>query len=202
MARLAMVRPVFHSEADFQHEFAWMIRELRPAAKIRLELPVPGLPDGRLDIRAQTNEQALAVELKYCTGGRLRLEDRCEKFVLRDHSAHDTRRYDFLKDVRRLESVVSASGASSGVAILLSNEPIYWGQPRRPDTQDAEFRIHEGRVVEGDLGWTGKPAEGTNRRRKERIRILGRYTCKWSDYSKIGDGRFGQFRYLSIEVKP
>lgn len=28
LARLALRRPVFHSEADFQHEFAWEARQM------------------------------------------------------------------------------------------------------------------------------------------------------------------------------
>jgi hypothetical protein len=37
LARLARNRPVFHSEADFQHALAWEIHSLHPTAKIRLE---------------------------------------------------------------------------------------------------------------------------------------------------------------------
>jgi hypothetical protein len=41
MGRLALERQLFHSEADFQHALAWKIHELRPLAKIRLEVPCP-----------------------------------------------------------------------------------------------------------------------------------------------------------------
>ena len=36
---LAMKRPIFHSEADFQHSLAWTIREAHPAIDVRLEWP-------------------------------------------------------------------------------------------------------------------------------------------------------------------
>ena len=65
---LASQRPVFHSEADFQHAFAWEIHRQLPAASIRLELPLQ--PQGKsihLDIWATQKELALAVELKYKT---------------------------------------------------------------------------------------------------------------------------------------
>jgi hypothetical protein len=36
---LAQRRPIFHSEADFQHSLAWLIHEKLADAAIRLELP-------------------------------------------------------------------------------------------------------------------------------------------------------------------
>ena len=38
MAALARVRPLFHSEADFQHAFAWQLHSAHPDARIRLEI--------------------------------------------------------------------------------------------------------------------------------------------------------------------
>src|SRR5664280_2719473 len=37
MTALAVGRPVFHSEADIQHAFAWELQRTHPAARIRLE---------------------------------------------------------------------------------------------------------------------------------------------------------------------
>ncbi len=39
MAQLATARPVFHSEADFQHVLAWAIYRRLPDSAVRLELP-------------------------------------------------------------------------------------------------------------------------------------------------------------------
>ncbi len=41
MADLAAHRPIFHSEADFQHALAWQIHEAMPDCEIRLEWPYP-----------------------------------------------------------------------------------------------------------------------------------------------------------------
>ena len=63
MDELARVRPVFHSEADFQHAFAWQLHSIYPDARIRLETrPRPGV---RLDVLALIDDQRVAVELKY-----------------------------------------------------------------------------------------------------------------------------------------
>ena len=70
---------------------------------------------------------------------------RSERFVLRDQGAQDIRRYDFLMDIQRLEDEVSEGRARQGFAILLTNDPSYWQPPRRDETVDAAFRIHDGR---------------------------------------------------------
>jgi hypothetical protein len=50
MAALALVRPLFHSEADFQHAFAWQLHRAHADARVRLETrPRPGV---RLDVMA------------------------------------------------------------------------------------------------------------------------------------------------------
>ena len=77
-----------------------------------------------------------------------------ERFVLRDQRAQDIRRYDFLRDVQRLEDEVSEGRAGQGFAILLTNDPSYWQPPQRDETVDAAFRIHEGRNVNGELAWS------------------------------------------------
>lgn len=43
MSALAKDRPVFHSEADFQHALAWEIHRRWPETSVRLEFRVPKL---------------------------------------------------------------------------------------------------------------------------------------------------------------
>jgi hypothetical protein len=40
LAALAKQRPLFHSEADFQHAIAWELHERLPRASVQLEHPV------------------------------------------------------------------------------------------------------------------------------------------------------------------
>ena len=48
LAGLSAKRPVFHSEADFQHAFAWEVHLLDPRIEVRLEThPEPNV---RLDL--------------------------------------------------------------------------------------------------------------------------------------------------------
>ena len=98
---LAKKRPVFHSEADFQHALAWEIHNVKPDAIIRLELPMRA--DGRavhLDLLVVYDHQRFAIELKYKTAA-LDVCRGSEQFSLRGQSAQDCGRYDFLSDIVR-----------------------------------------------------------------------------------------------------
>jgi hypothetical protein len=63
MADLAMRRPVFHSEADFQQALVWHIQQQHPDAVIRLEAsPRRGV---RLDLLVRLRGRGVAIELKH-----------------------------------------------------------------------------------------------------------------------------------------
>ncbi len=197
LSGLAVRRPVFHSEADFQHELAWQIRE-STGLEIRLEFPYSG-DNRRLDIWLP--QKGVAIELKYCTRG-LRSNHHEEDFALRDQSAQDTRRYDFLNDVQRLENAwTDREDCKSGLAIFLTNDPTYWQPSKRDNTQDAEFRLHEGRTIRGGLGWAAETSPGTKKGRETPLNLQDEYEMKWRHYSTV-HGRHGEFRYLALVVAP
>lgn len=194
---LAAERPVFHSEADFQFALAWKVRETT-GQPVRLEWKPFAAEKIYVDLLLPRAE--VAVELKYLTRG---LEANCngESFALADQAAHDIRRYDFLKDVARLERVAAGSGRiKKGVAILLTNDSAHWRPPTRQNTVDAEFRIHEGRTASGPLAWVAHAGRGTTRGREDPIVLEGSYRFHWRDYGSPVQRRHGQFRYLAVEV--
>jgi hypothetical protein len=75
-----------------------------------------------VDIWVEQNGEVLAIELKYKTKA-LQTSERGEEFVLQNHSAQDIARYDFIKDVWRVETIVANYTHASGYAILLTNDP-------------------------------------------------------------------------------
>ncbi len=202
LTSLASQRPVFHSEADFQHAFAWEIHRQLPAASIRLEFPLQLQGNSiHLDIWATQKKLALAVELKYKTRAlSVRVGD--EKFTLTDQSAQDLGRYDFMKDTQRLEKIVARPSPNTvGYAILLTNDSAYWARSRNSQTVDADFRIEEGRIVHGELKWGAGASEGTKRGREKPLRLSGHYNTTWVDYSRPSTGSYGTFRYTAVEVR-
>ena len=142
----------------------------------------------------------VAVELKYCTR-KLKVEHNGESFALRHQAAQDVRRYDFLKDIQRLEQVCRELGeVRAGFAILLTNDHLYWEQPSRPNTVDATFRLHDGRRVTGEMAWSEHASSGTTKSRENPIRLAGSYELQWRDYADVGGARHGQLRYLAVQV--
>lgn len=201
LTKLSEARKVFHSEADFQHALAWQIHQTAPDSQIRLEVNAFPVQDRRMFLDIWRPVEGMAIELKYVTR-ELEVEDGGESFALRNHSAQDQRRYDFLLDIERLELLrLHGEVCKVGYAVLLTNDPSYWNPPATRGTVDAAFRVHEGRDVFGELAWAGRAAPGTVRGREAPIRLADRYHLSWKEFSTFQGRKFGQFRYLAIPVR-
>ena len=200
MQSLAERRLIFNLEADFQHELAWHIKEVIPNCKVRLEykpFPYEGV---YLDIWLPT--LCTAIELKYFTR-EIDIEVNRERFVLSNQGSQPLSRYDFVKDIARLERVVADNAAcTSGYAILLTNDASYWKSPAAQwrTTMDAHFRLHEGRSLTGDLKWKDGTNPRTIAKREEPIFLAGSYNVNWQDYSEILNQKQSKFRYLVATV--
>ena len=200
LSTLAKQRPIFHSEADFQHAFAWEIHQRLPVASVRLELPVQVRNRFlHIDIWVVYQGEVLAVELKYKTRG-LSIRVGNEQYHLKSQSAQDIGRYDFLKDIQRLEQVGAQHRNFTGYAILLTNDSAYWAKPANFKTVDADFRLHDGRVIEGILAWSDKASDGTKKNRERPIELKGKYRLRWTGYSRLSSDRYGEFRSLVVKV--
>ena len=191
---LAKERPVFHSEADFQHAFAWAIHKEFRGATVRLELPLQ-IKDQPLhiDIWVVLRGNIIGFELKYLTR-KLSKELNGELFQLKNQSAQDIRRYDFIKDIKRLENIAVERKNFTGYAILLTNDGSYWSKPSIQGTIDCKFRLQEGRILEGMLAWGKEASKGTTEGREQALTLNGRYKVLWKDYSTEG------FRSLTVRV--
>lgn len=201
LADLAKQRKLFHSEADFQHALAWQIHKALPDnSPIRLEAPMPAA-DRTLHVDIWLPLEKTVIELKYATRS-LALEHDGVAFTLRDHRAQNQRRYDFLRDIERLELMRRSMPdlCEAGHAVLLTNDPSYWNPSRHPAPSDSAFRLHEGREISGKMTWTDKASEGMKKGRKSPIRIEGPYRLRWQNYSVFPGETRGLFRYLAVSV--
>ncbi len=186
-------RCVFHSEADFQHHFAWEIHRKIEDAKLRLEYPLSKDYSNRweyCDILLRSNG-VIGLELKYKTK-LLSTKVNDEQFELKNQGAQDIGRYDFLKDVSRLETWYAQGRIKLGYAIILTNDHSYWTPPTR-DTVDKEFRIHD-RTLSGRLSWGVNASAGTTKNREQPILIKEKYMLNWSDTPNP------DFKYLLIKI--
>ena len=199
LAALAARRPVFHSEADFQFALAWTLRELHPDVEVRLEYPTPWEARGYIDIWLREGDGATAIELKYWTR-KSAFEMNGERFSLRDQSAQDTGRYDFWKDVARIERLIADEHVRGGYVLALTNDQNYWNKSHhRPN--DEAFRTHEGREVSGTLAWSPRAGAGSIKGRETPIKLRGRYVARWAPYSEPRRGEpGGAFRRLLLDA--
>jgi len=201
LADVASNRSIFHSEADFQHALAWELHRRFPDASIRLEKPI-ATKEGvaHLDILVQRGPALLAIELKYKTR-KLSVAVDGEAYSLRNHGAQDIGRYDFIKDIRRLEEISEAHPGAVGYAVLLTNESSYWRPPASGNTVDAAFRLHDGRVLSGDVAWGSCASAGTMKSREKAISLRAAYPLEWCDFSSLATGIESAFRYLAVPVQ-
>lgn len=203
MESLSHERRIFYSERDFQHALAWRIREMLPECRPRLEFPFPTespFPTKKLHLDIWLAGARIAIELKYRTR-KLNLRFHGEHFELRDQRAQDIGRYDFIRDIFRLEQATeSPLSATVGFAVMLTNDPLYWKPAQREGTVDAAFRLEHGRTVEGEMAWSDDAAPGTTKDREKPLRLKGRYKANWLSYSDLGEGKHSEFRYLTVEV--
>jgi hypothetical protein len=201
MASLTDTRKVFHSEADFQHALAWRIQQAMPESQIRLEIDVLQVEHRRRYLDIWLPVEGIAIELKYKTRG-LELEQDHEPFVLRNQSAQTQGRYDFVRDIHRLELMRSQlKQCKAGYAVLLTNDSSYWKCPARRSPVDADFRIHDGREVSGVLAWATSAKPGTVKGRESPIAIHGSYRLRWQEYSSVPAKSYGSFRYLAVSLE-
>jgi len=192
--RLREDRQLFHNEADFQHALAWEIHTQHKNFKVRLEKKEEGR---NFDIIV--NDKT-AIELKYKTleiaPKKKAMFIKNESYVLMNQGAQDHGRYDFIKDLTRLEWFVKKRNGS-GFAIFLTNDHLYWAK-RNKDTIDKAFNIDKS-IERGVHGWNGG-SKGTTQGRNQ-LRLEHGYKIKWEPYSNIQCERNKELRYLLVEVK-
>lgn len=200
--KLSITRPVFHSEADFQHALAWEIHKENPDAQIRLEVPSGRIDKReRIDVLIREGKRTYAIELKYKKTG-LSFESNGETYNLRPDLAQDVSRYDFIKDVVRLERFVASNPNITGYAIMLTNDSLYWKESLRGVNSEAFF-LHEGRALRKgmEMKWREGTGQGTSKGREQSHKLLHTYKVHWESYSSIPKlAKNNEFRYLLLRV--
>ena len=205
---LAEKRPVFHSEKDFQFALAWHIRE-KVQEPVRLEWKP--FPREQMYVDLWVPGLGVAIELKYSTRKLQYITPTahrdlpCESFSLADGNAPNLGRYDFLKDVMRLERIVlDRPDAARAIAILLTNEPLYWKRSNK-NTFDKAFHLYERRGLPrrpNQMRWKHKARPGKERQCP--IVLTGSYPpLRWRDYGTVEEPAnedYRSFRYLTVEV--
>ena len=173
-----------------------------------MEEPFPY--DGRMNRRVDIwlPNEGVAIELKFFTT-KLWLSSNLEPFALKEQASADLARKNFLWDVQRIERLIADNEklgheeqlVRTGFAVFLTNAPTLWDpKRRRKNTNDANYRLHEGRKVTGKLEWLKKGQPNEN---EIPVCLFGHYKMSWHRYSNLVSGKYGgEFRYLALVIQP
>lgn len=198
---LAKRRPVFHSEADFQHALGHEIQYLNPNSNVRLEIPsIFQNKRASIDMTVQFEEKKYYLELKYKTK-HATVNIGNEVFSLKNQGAKDHGSYDFLKDIVRVEAFVRELPNSEGFVIILTNDDAYWKGSEKLDAIDKDFHLLEGRELTGKMAWRNHAGVGSVKKREQPIVLVGSYPVRWKNYSKVLAQENGNFQYLCFQVR-
>ena len=200
MKKLGTKRCLFTSEADFQLELAWIIKDEYPNAKVRLEYCPSFNLDMHIDILVIIENNWIPIELKYKTKGCCKTVD-CEVINLKNHSAKDVNCYLYLKDVQRIELIRdNVPSFYEGYTIFLTNELSYTKNPSKKGCVYEQFSLGDGNVKTGILDWGINASAGTKKNCEDPIVLNGCYPIKWNIYSTIDASNTGTFMYLVNQI--
>ncbi|CUQ18197.1 Uncharacterised protein [Turicibacter sanguinis] len=188
---------IYCSEAEFQFALAWKIKELYPYVEIKLEFtPFKYNKNMHLDIVVIEHSKMIPIELKYKTK-RLYVKSGEEEFQLKDQGAQDIGRYDFIKDIKRLEKLIASNQypIEKAYAVMLTNCSRYYKSTGNISFDEA-FKIHQGKVLKGILSWDERTSKGTKKFREESLSLDGNYTIDWKYATLLGE----EFGYLNIQI--
>ena len=194
--KLKTRRRVFVSEADFQLEMAWVIKEEYPDAKVRLEYCPSFDKRMHIDILVIIDNKWIPIELKYKTKGCI-IQIDGEEYILKEHSAKDVNCYLYLKDIQRIERIKQNVGNfAEGYTVFITNQLNYTKAPRKADCVYKMFSLEEGIEKSGILEWSEHAGAGTKKNNETPIELNNAYTIKWDDYSSVDDSNTGTFKIL------
>jgi len=197
--KLKQKRKIFFSESDFQFALAWEIQKYYNNANIRLEYCPHQHMNLYIDIIVELNNKVYPIELKYKTKTFIG-KDGNEKYNLKNQGAQDIGRYDYLKDIQRIEQFSKyIENYEYGFAILLTNDESYWKKDRK-GTVDEQFYLLENIIKTGKLKWGKNASEGTMKNRNDPIKLTGEYKIIWNEYSNFNENKNGEFKYCINKI--
>ena len=222
---LSEERKIFVSEADFQLALAWKIKEEYNDAKVRCEYPLQvGNEYMHIDIMVIREDEWIPIELKYKTSsievnGEKGICIGEEKYNLKNQSAQDIGRYDYLRDIERIEKIkkskikIGKVNCKRGFTIMISNDPLYRRKPQYKKQEKGaqlpnyyQFSLHETEKgekvhnIKKRPRWHECTGDGTKKGREHNINLTGTYECNWKPYSQIDASKNNIFKYLIHEI--
>lgn len=234
---ISRLTEVMRNEREMQVRLALHLKENRYYDNVHVEYPVPlqvlkkfypnvgkqnEFPwknDIYVDIVVEKDGQFVAVELKYATRaisvqpGVFYQPVPANIKIIKNQEASNLTMYNYWKDVHRIEALTHIPKVIGGVAIILTNNKLYWEQPRQNPAY-SNFSTTDGRTVKGKMTWNTKNnGEDVSKEISgghPNFSIDGSYECHWDDTKITVKDTQGNslekkspdwFRYMITEVK-
>lgn len=203
LKNLASRGDLYLCESQFQFDLAKEISRRFKKSVIHLEFPSEIIGTNRFvyyDIVVQENTQYFVIELKYKTK-----EDEItykgENYPLKNQAAQDLGRFDYLKDISRIEqwSILNPNRQfGGGVAIILTNDSSYWTRDGKNCNYE-EFSLKDGlKIMAGKKNWkSGTTPASTGINRISGLTLRDNYSINWNGYCS---GKKYEFKYLIEEI--
>lgn len=194
---------LFLCERQFQFDLAQEISKNFNNCVVHLEFPSEKPCCGRLafyDIVLEEENQYFVIELKYKTKS-ADIFYKNIKYSLKNQSAQDLGRFDFLKDISRIEQWNQFNPNrtfAGGVAVILTNDSSYWKKTGENCNYEAFALKDKTTIVAGKKQWSSENLNYDGHDRKNGLNLLNDYDIKWVNYYKDENN---EFRYLLEEIK-
>jgi|SRR6478736_4180778 len=213
MVELARQRPVFHSEGDLRFSFAAHVQRAAAAqgrdVEARFDVFSRHLGAATVPLLLLEGAVGTIVELAYAPSAWSGATHRAdgvspERVDVHQQGPPYLARQRYVSALERVEEHIANTAFQqsvgctrlSGLVLLLTNAPGLWTPPvTAPTTHDRQFRLHEGRVLQGRLAW------GTGSANRTRL-LRGSSPLAWHDYSLLDPSPHGLFRWLAVEPIP
>ena len=202
-------KKLMFNERDLQMHLALYLLNTQKYTNVHMEYYVPYEKlsnyvwnnELRLDIVVEYNGEFCPIELKYKTKqGKEDLD--IKRFgeslegvvILKNQSAQDLARYDFWKDIRRIELVKGRfEKVSGGLAIFVTNDPAYKKSPRK-DSNNLHFSL-EGGTHSKKKNWVDNKRPCAENR--PNFEVNKDYEIRWDNYTI---GKETNFHYCIVSI--
>lgn len=175
-----------------------------------------------IDIVVEKDGKFATVELKYATA---LIEEQLPVFekdrkgitkydVIKNTGGQNNKRYDYWYDVCRIEALTRFQNVAGGIALMVTNDSIYWTTPKDNEKPDyAAFSMREAKTMEpGKLDWKRKNTT-TSKKTRHAFHLDGSYYCHWEKTQipalardktvrKDKDKNERSFRYMMSVIPP
>lgn len=202
---------IFSNEAQFKLDFIIRLLEKLPLCEIVTEYRYTNNGRKHIDFVVFLNVAepvCFPFEIKYKTLDK-EVEYRVGEYIYKTYNqgSYDTGCYDFIKDIRKLETLVDTLEykgkvykVQKGYAVFLTNGKAYYKGIEKDEYYWQNFSLAQ-KNLSGKIKWRDMGNGKNYSTIGDPIELKGSYSLKWKNYNvPIVGGDLPRFKYLVVDV--